>query len=851
MSGNSYTRMVQTFLLFMILYSGVSSTQIYHIVPVQSEECPEQLLNCVTLSQFADTNQSLDFNTTIIMLEGNHSLDSELTVEGITSFHMFSSYDTNITCENSLIQLHNISHVKLHHLKFRGCRFEVQAVDKFLLAYSEVTKYRATSHTKYKALQLSQTNANITRTFFSKINSDVWADGGIIGANESNVIITESMFQNSSGYVGVALSSIHYSNITIIRSTFRYNRVSRFGIGFSSGGIFHFHEGSFTVICNSTIINNKVRSLSRKQGFEGGVIITHGNLNVTSSNFANNFPILDNFYYQGGAIRIDGDVTVNISDCVFTNNHAQIGGAVYARGGIVNIGESMFIANTAVESGGAVAGLGTTFNITRCRFHINNASNGGGLHLNGYNTAVSMNANNFTGNIAILAGGALYVDNTYSSIPLVITTCKFLNNSATRGGAIHIQESLLFIQNSIFDHNNAIYSGGALIISSITKYVNIKGSVFTNNRAGSEGGALHMHLVGVGLTDIENTYSNNEAASGGALYAESSNIFILKSYYCNNSATYRAGGALAFDYYTLGRGHRGWLLNINESIFTHNTANEAGGSISLASGSIGTVDVILRGNHFIKNHANSCGGAVAIDHTLTLTIVGNNFHSNRASHGGAMHIKLLQDPIIILESIFRNNVATLFGGALSIMRNGDNDIREHHITMSENEFYKNSARLAGAIYSEAVSFKALYIDFSSCIFVANHAEIGGALSTNFSVLSIYSTTVIANNTANNSGGGVYLYHSELSCHNGGELKVVGNHANENGGGIYSQNSSIVIYFSHIYAGSAISFITNSGGKGGGLFLYMNSTVYIFIQQESNVSAVNFVNNLANDGQDVL
>ena len=114
-------------LITVTLISGeptCCSPQIYHIKTMQNEECPKRF-NCVVLSTFANINKSLDSNTTVIMLGGNHSLTSDLRVEGITSFHMYSPYDTNVTCENSLIQLRNISYVRLHHLKFRGCRFEI------------------------------------------------------------------------------------------------------------------------------------------------------------------------------------------------------------------------------------------------------------------------------------------------------------------------------------------------------------------------------------------------------------------------------------------------------------------------------------------------------------------------------------------------------------------------------------------------------------------------------------------------------------------------------------------------------------------------------------------------------
>ena len=90
---------------------------------------------------------------------------------------------------------------------------------------------------------------------------------------------------------------------------------------------------------------------------------------------------------------------------------------------------------------------------------------------------------------------------------------------------------------------------------------------------------------------------------------------------------------------------------------------------------------------------------------------------------------------------------------------------------------------------------------------------GGALSINSSELSIHcTTTIIANNTADSSGGGVHLYQSKLTCYGGSELKTLRNHADEKGGGIYSWNTSIAVYHSYIHSSLAVSLIRNYGGR---------------------------------------
>ena len=78
-------------------------------------------------------------------------------------------------------------------------------------------------------------------------------------------------------------------------------------------------------IYNSTFFNNNATILSSETS---GIIITYGNLNITSCYFMNNYC---------GAIQIRGDSIVNIKRSMFTNNSAPSGRAVQMLGGEVNI----------------------------------------------------------------------------------------------------------------------------------------------------------------------------------------------------------------------------------------------------------------------------------------------------------------------------------------------------------------------------------------------------------------------------------------------------------------------------------------------------------------------------------
>ena len=61
------------------------------------------------------------------------------------------------------------------------------------------------------------------------------------------------------------------------------------------------------------------------------------------------------------------------------------------------------------------------------------------------------------------------------------------------------------------------------------------------------------------------------------------------------------------------------------------------------------------------------------------------------------------------------------------------------------------------------------------ILLHNEAKNGGTIQTLFSKLSILDhNTVLSNNTARATGGGIYLYQSELSCNHNSTLKLEGN-----------------------------------------------------------------------------
>ena len=89
---------------------------------------------------------------------------------------------------------------------------------------------------------------------------------------------------------------------------------------------------------------------------------------------------------------------------------------------------------------------------------------------------------------------------------------------------------------------------------------------------------------------------------------------------------------------------------------------------------------------------------------------------------------------------------------------------------------------------------------------------GGAVHSSENKIYVKGTVIIVGNRANKSGGGVYLYQSEINCQLNSNLNVRGNIAAQRGGGIHATSSSIKTIAS--FNLTRIMFLNNSAESGG-------------------------------------
>ncbi|MGN0930221.1 MAG: right-handed parallel beta-helix repeat-containing protein [Thermoguttaceae bacterium] len=109
------------------------------------------------------------------------------------------------------------------------------------------------------------------------------------------------------------------------------------------------------------------------------------------------------------------------------------------------------------------------------------------------------------------SGGALYVA---SGATLTLSSFKITESEARFGGGVYVNNATLIIENSTFDNNYSVVSGGVI---SAANYANIvvSNTTFENNVAKSMGGAVHL-VSGSTATFTNCAFLENSTNTHGA-----------------------------------------------------------------------------------------------------------------------------------------------------------------------------------------------------------------------------------------------------------------------------------------------------------------------------------------------
>lgn len=192
--------------------------------------------------------------------------------------------------------------------------------------------------------------------------------------------------------------------------------------------------------------------------------------------------------------------------------------------------------------GGAIQCNNSNVSIRNCKFINNSASQGGALWADAPSNVTVVNST-FTGNTSLDNGGAVYFSNGFNHI----SGCTFTTNSASGtntnpdGGAL-ANYGHTDISQSTFDSNSGRY-GGAITCGvpylSTTAATNTVQCIFKNNQSSGQGGALN---IGGPFADAGSTFSNNTSLGyGGAIYS-TFNYTLANSILFGNTSYTASGG---------------------------------------------------------------------------------------------------------------------------------------------------------------------------------------------------------------------------------------------------------------------------------------------------------------------
>lgn len=620
-------------------------------------------------------------------------------------------------------------------------------------------------------------------------NSALGTKGGVLWLTDNALKVVFSSFKNNSASNGGTMY-VYVGSIVITNSSFDFNSAS------GKGGVFNMDQSHIKI--DGTVLNGNTA------GANGGIMYTLSTVMViNASRFYDN-----RASHDGGAIlSSDGRMTVLRS--AFGNNTAgHSGGAMALWMGTLTINEGVFVSNLAGKDGGAIQIYQGNMDTSDSAYRGNLAMNDGGV-INAFESSSRISGCSFTNNLAINDGGAI---NAYQGILVISEGTAFSYNTAQNdGGVVHAYEvdTAVIIGNSC--HNNrADNRGGVWFV--YQGNLAISQSIVSHSRA-ADGGVLYADQVN---TTVANTSCvQNKAEEGGALHTLQGTISISHTSFSQNSVT-NVGGAWVME------GCRGVLEEVS---FAENFANNGGALYSINS------SVLLIAGIFKQNLAGNAGGAIYSSQSKVKTFKTLLVKNNRANLGvvyllgsmahlhGHTFVSNNSGSFLVFNSMITFTGTTRFVG-------GSEPAKSHDTNVALREGGALTASKSDIVFNGTVSL------------TDNHAENGGALHATESKVYVFSeTTTVAFNRANNTGGGVYLYMSELQCQGTSILNISSNFAAQKGGGIHAISSSINVVgnftynsssdeYTYMYVGSLLHFDNNEAEKGGGLCLEMTSKLYV-------------------------
>jgi predicted outer membrane repeat protein len=318
--------------------------------------------------------------------------------------------------------------------------------------------------------------------------------------------------------------------------------------------LFNVNAGGSLALSNITIYE----AWSSNNG--GGALRNFGPLTLTNVTFLDNW---SSIAYCGGALLIIGDATIHNS--AFIGNVAGPGGAICVRGAAgthVSINDSVFVGNQAAVAVGSLGLGGAVYveyghvTIRDGTFVNNHARRGGAIYaesvtatvtLEGTDAGLPLSTNlHLEGNTVAEDGGAIYTAAGLLSIHKALINANAAPMSTSLvgyGGGIY-SGGVLTLTDSIVSHNQGRFGGGVFVANRIPGAgAWIEQTIFDGNQAGVSGGGLYANDPAVTVTISNSIFTANTAPNGGGLARFNAALNVYDSAFTGNTAT-NGGGLL-------------------------------------------------------------------------------------------------------------------------------------------------------------------------------------------------------------------------------------------------------------------------------------------------------------------
>ena len=346
-------------------------------------------------------------------------------------------------------------------------------------------------------------------------------------------------------------------------------------------------------------------------------------------------------YHKAGVAYVSGESDVKFTNCTFEGNSSQEGA-----GGV-------FYQNSR-----------SSLTLTGCTFTGNKALNGDGGVILAVSGRVQIEGGLFSGNEAGY-GGVIYAETGGEPIGIRIVKnagerTQFLNNSASGKGGVmwastqsQNEDKNVEISGAVFKGNNAI-AGGALYIAGKNSGLNVTDCDFggpgeedpnysTGAPSGSDYGAGSIYLQDRSYSTLRNCSFTGEHAQrwGGSIYMNTDKgSLTVDNCIFTDCHTNISGGAIIAGFKNFGE------LTINGGAFI-NCYSTDGGAILVDGKSGASLKIykwndlegtLFQGNHVNKKVNTEEGGAVKIQHQVSVKMFGTAFKGNYAGKGGAIYV---------------------------------------------------------------------------------------------------------------------------------------------------------------------------------------------------------------------